>query len=411
MIDLQNLSFALKEHYTPERVREMIYKNNPLHALLPKYEDFTGKNLPTPVKFGNPQSRSANFVTAQNQALSSQIQGKSFVMTSVRDYAVANLDAETMLATKNDVGSFLRAATEVFDGAIHSITRSAAVAEYGDGSGSIGIVDAEPTVSAGSFSIQLDSPESVTNFEVGMSLQIYPPSSTTPRTSDGTQSVFSIVAVNRDTGVLTLSGSYSASGNIDASDRIMQQGDLNSKISGLAAWLPWTAPVAGDNFFGVDRSSDVTRLSGQRYDASGVPIEEALQQAIRRLEREGGQATHCFMNFNNWAKLQLSLGSKVLYGVQNPADAAHIGFRSILIQGSRGLVNVIADQNCPDNLFYLLQMDTWELFSRNAVPHTVEDDGLPLLRLAAADGVEGRYRYFANMRCFAPGWNLVGKLY
>ena len=410
-VNLTNYNFALKEHYTDAAVREMIYKNNPLHAMLPKMENFGGKNLPTPVKFGNPQSRSASFANAQAQAANSQIQGVSFTVTRVKDYALINLDSETMLASEGDINAFLEAATETIDGAIHTLTRSIAIAEYGDGSGSIGAVSATPANNASTFSIQLASAESVTNFEVGMTVNVYSAASGgVLRTSDGTQSSFAVAGVNRDTGLLTMTGTYSGSGTMVAGDVIVSQGDYGVKLKGLAAWLPLVAPTAGDNFFGVDRSADATRLAGIRFDARGLPIEEALQLAIKRQEREGGTASHCFMNFANWAKLELALGSKVIYATESAMDVPSIGFRGIVIQGTKGIVKVYADQNCPDDRFYLLQMDTWQLCSLGRAVAPAEDDGLPLLRQSNADGVEGRYRYYANLRCFAPGWNLVGRL-
>lgn len=409
--NLTNYNFALKEHYTDQRVREMIYKDNPLHALLPKMENFGGKNMPTPVKFGNPQSRSAVFATAQTQSATSGIAGISFVITRVRDYALATLDAETMMASEGDMNAFLEAATETFDGAIQTLTRSLAIAEYGDGSGVIGAVSVAPSANAGTFQIQLSSAESVTNFEIGMIVNVYSASvSGTLRTSDGTNNTFPIVGINRDSGLLTLTGTVNGSVTIAAADVIVAQGDYGVKLKGLAAWLPLVAPTTGDNFFGVDRSVDATRLSGVRYDARGIAIEEALQGAARRLEREGGRATHCFVNYANWSKLELSLGSKVIYTEATAQDAPQVGFRGISIQGTKGTIKVIADANCPDDRFYMLQLDTWELASLGRAVVVADDDGLHLLRQPTSDGVEGRYRYFAQLRCFAPGWNLVGRL-
>ena len=49
-----------------------------------------------------------------------------------------------------------------------------------------------------------------------------------------------------------------------------------TKLSGLGAWLPSSAPGSTDSFFGVNRSSDATRLGGIRFDGSSLPLEEAL---------------------------------------------------------------------------------------------------------------------------------------
>ena len=57
-LDITSFDAALKQHYTSDRIENMVYSDNPLLALLPKYEQFGGKNLPIPVIHGNPQAGS-----------------------------------------------------------------------------------------------------------------------------------------------------------------------------------------------------------------------------------------------------------------------------------------------------------------------------------------------------------------
>lgn len=45
-LDLTSFNSALKVHYTAQRIEDMVYSDNPLLAMLPKMEDFGGKNLP-----------------------------------------------------------------------------------------------------------------------------------------------------------------------------------------------------------------------------------------------------------------------------------------------------------------------------------------------------------------------------
>lgn len=42
-LDLTAYDAALKQHYTSERVKDLVYKNNPLFAMMPKYENFGGR--------------------------------------------------------------------------------------------------------------------------------------------------------------------------------------------------------------------------------------------------------------------------------------------------------------------------------------------------------------------------------
>ena len=193
-LDLTTFAAALKQHYTNDRVENMVYKNNPLLAMMPKMEQFGGKNLPIPIIYGNPQGRSAVFSTAQANKTSSQL--KDFVLTRSKDYSLASIDNETLEASKGNANAFLEAATVEIDGAIQSITRSLAIALYGTGSGSIG----QASNSTTGTSITLADVEEVTNFEVGMELVF--------STANGGGSIksgaISVVGVDRDSGVLTV---------------------------------------------------------------------------------------------------------------------------------------------------------------------------------------------------------------
>lgn len=409
-LDLTSFEFAMKQLYTDAAVRKLVYKDNPLHALLPKFENATGENIPTPLLYGNPQARSATFSVAKSQSANSSSKGVKFLVTRVKDYAIATVDGETMKASANDPGAFMSAASTEFDGALNSLTRSIATAEYGDGSGAMAQVAVEPTEAATTV-IQLLDSESVTNFEVGQVLNIWSAKTGgTQKNSDGTTTNLTVTAVNRDTGVVTLGSAYTSSGTIAANDYLFCQGDRGLKVKGLEAWLPATAPTAGDNFFGVDRSADPTRLAGVRFDGTGMPIEDALVQGIRRAEREGAKISHIFVNYRRWAELELSLGSKVVYAEASSQEVADVGFRGIRVQGSKNFVNVIADMNCPDNVAYALQMDTWQLLSLGRAVDFIEDDGKKILRQNDADGVEARMAYYAQLRCFAPGFNCRIKL-
>ena len=54
-LDLTSFDAALKQYYTDEKIYNMVYRDNPLLAMMPKREDFAGKNLPIPIIYGNPQ--------------------------------------------------------------------------------------------------------------------------------------------------------------------------------------------------------------------------------------------------------------------------------------------------------------------------------------------------------------------
>jgi len=401
-LDLGTVTQALKEHYKDLTVQELVYKDNPLLALMPKYERFGGQNMPIPLIFGNPQRRSANFGNGKGVTSTSSL-GR-FVLERVKDYSFASITGETIKATESDVDAFLRYATMEIDGAMHALSRSIAVSMYRDGTGSIGAVSG---ISAGV--ITLTNADDVTNFEVGMVLNIFAPLSTSSTDSrflkpnSGTQrnADMTITAVDRSAGTVTVSGTSSA---VTANDVICQKGDINLKLSGLEAWVPRVLDTHNQTLFSQNRSTDVSRLAGQRFDGSSQPIEEALIGGASIVSREGGNPNYCFMDFASFSNLEKALGSKVVYGEARARDV-DVGFSSIQIRGPKGTIQVVPDQNVQPNVAWMLQLDTWTFNTLGKAPQFLDYDGLEMLREASDDAYEVRLGYYGNVACNAPGYN------
>ena len=393
-LNLDNVTQALKEHYKPLTVKNMVYKDNPLLALMPKYERFGGENMPVPVQYGIANRRSADFATGQGLNTATEL--ARFVLTRVRDYSFASITGETIKATEGAADAFLKYATLEIDGAIQSLTRSLAVAMYADGSGQLG------TVTVAGTTLTMQKVDQITNIEVGMELNCA--ATATGAIRAGTTMV--VQSVDRDAGSFVVDNAGACTTN----DFIFQRGDAQNgagapkKISGLERWLPSTAPTAGDSFFSQDRSKDATRLAGIRFAGANQPIEEALISAASRLAREGGSPSHCFMNFANFSNLEKALGSKVVYDKVS-SDDADIGFQSLTIIGPKGPIQIVADQNCTPDVAYLLQMDTWTLNSLGDAPHILDLDGNRMLREASSDAYEVRVGFYGNIGCTAPGYN------
>lgn len=394
----------LKEYYTAQRVENMTYKDFPLFAMLPKDKNFYGKVLPLPIQIGNPQGRSAVFATAQANKTSSIY--KDFVLTRVRDYALASVDNETAEASENEKGAFIKALTREIDSAIHAATTSLAWALYGDGSGVIGQLDSSLSVLSGSV-IQLVNADDVVKFEIGQKLCFSAATTGSLRNSGATLSVLS---VNRDLGQLTMSAVLNTITGIAQGDYISVQGDWQAKVAGLAAWIPFVAPTSGDNFFSVDRSVDPTRLGGLRFDGSSFSIEEALVKGLTRCNREGGRPEVVMANYTDWSNLELALGSKVQYMVSEAYGRADIGFEGIQVKTNKGVSNVIADPFCPANYMYGLTVKTWKLFSLKEPVRILDLDGNKVLRDSTSDSVELRVGGYFQLGCDAPGHNVVIKI-
>lgn len=396
-IDVSSFSYALKQIYTNEKVQNLVYKDNPALALISKMENFGGQNLPIPLVYGNPQGRSQDFATAL--ANQTDTAGIKFLLTRQHDYAIAQFSNEVMMASQGDSYSFLEAAKLQMDGAIQTLSNAHATDIFRNGSGSRGQV--------GSFSgtlLTLSNAEDVVGFEVGMTLAV--------SATDGTGSVRSgtalISGVDRSAGTLTCAAGWStAISAIANADYIFVAGDYGAKCAGFGAWVPAVAPTS-TAFFGVDRTADITRLGGLRKDISAQPLEEGLIDGARLVAREGGSPDTIFMSFNRYAQLEKALGSKVQYiDVMANAD---IGFRGLQIQGPKAPIKVIPDRNCPDNTAFMMQMDTWKIYSLGKLAQIINGDGNQMLRTSTADAYQVRFASYFNLGCRAPGWNMNLKL-
>lgn len=400
--DLSAANAALKELYDDQKIQSLVYKNNPFMAMVPKFTEFGGKYMPLPVIFNTSQGRSATFANAQGNQTAAEV--IAFALTRAADYSIAQIDNQTMLASKTDKMAFINGATLVIDNAVRALTNSIATSLFRSGTGSIGKVG---TISSGV--ITLTNAGDVVNFERNMTLQANATDGGTPRATLGY-----VVAVDRTAGTVTVSatGFSGAAGTPvgwTTADFLLVQGDNNAKIKGLAGWLPTVAPTTGDNFFGTDRSVDPVRLAGVRYDGSAQNIEEALVDGSLLVAREGGTPDVCIMPFASYSALEKSLGAKAQYVTMS--GPAEIAFPGILINGANGQIKVFPDRSCPAKTAYLLTMDTWKLYSLGDAPHIARyADGLEMLRVSNADAAEVRVVSYAQLGCNAPGWNGVVQL-
>lgn len=414
---------ALKELYkdSDEFMKDLVYKKNPHLALVPKDESssgMAGKYMPVPLIYGAPQGRSATFSNAQGNQTAPAL--ASFFVYRVSNYELVTITNELLEATKDDIGAFVDEAKLNMDTGFRNISNDLAHDLYSDGSGSRGSIS---SIATGV--IVLVDPASVVQFEVGMSLVSYSVAGNV-YTQSTAGAIGYVIAVNRSSGTITVSATPGGSAGTPtnwstAFPFLGVQGDVAFgtltlttsflKVSGLGAWLPVVAPSSGDSFWGIDRSADVTRLAGVRFDGSAESIEEALIDASSLVAREGGQPEMCFTNFTSYAALEKSLGSKVQY-VDVKHDEADIAFAGIRVNAPYGPITVIPDRNCPSRIAYLLQMDVWKLRTLNKAPHilTYGMEGLEGLRVGNADALEIRIGYYGNLTCSAPGWNCVVQL-
>lgn len=395
------LGNVLKRKYDQKKFHQFAYTKAPLQGMMPKSEKFGGADSRISVRYAVPQGGSCTFATAQtNKTTSSDV---AFILTRKKDYQVAGITGEAMDVSEGDENTIFNGLKGEMDGSLRNISRSMAIQAYRNGGGARGKGDGAYSV-AGAV-ITLATPADITNFEVGMYIRLGSGDGLSGAVRAGTQ--LQVTALNRITGTITVGANVNTLTSAANTDWIFREGDFGLCASGLLGWLPTTAPTAGDNWYGVDRSVDTVRLAGTTFNGAGGNKEETLIDAIALTSREGADIDVCFVNTLDRADIVKSLGAKAIYEPVKSSDGV-VGYKALIIEGEDGPVKVVADVNCPKGNFFLLQNDTWTRKSAKGAPRYLKADGPEFLREAAADGYEWRIGAYWNIGCEAPGYNASG---
>lgn len=358
------------------------------------------------------------FANAQNQQTASDV--VSYFVYAIQDYQLVTITNLLMEQTKTNAGAFVDEASRTLDNGFRNISNNMAFELFSGGTASRGVISsAGVSYSAPTLTFTLSNPQQVVQFEVGMTLQATATDGgaalqNTPGTIDAIQ----ITSVNRGTGVISgtvVQGAPQSSWG--AGDYLQVLGDIGIGgastiagllgLSGLAAWVPVVDPPSNDNFWGVNRSADVTRLGGLRYNASAMSISEGLTSALAFGNREGAAFDLIIIDFVSYSTLINELGAKVQY-VQLEHDEVPVAFEAIHFHSAYGKIPVLADRSQPAQSANVVTTDTWKLRTLGKAPHilTYGMEGLEGLRVGNADALEIRIAYYGNVICSAPGYSM-----
>lgn len=413
---------ALKELYVDDKdyMKNIVYAKNPLLAMFPKNESpdgFAGKYIPVPLEYANPAGRAHVFANAQNQQTASSV--ISYFVYAIQDYQLVTITNLLMEQTKSNAGAFVDEASRTLDNGFRNLSNNMAFELFFGGTASRGIISsAGVTELAGVLTFTLANPQTVVQFEVGMTLQASATDGGAAITGGGSIVAAQVTAVNRGTGAITatvVQGTYAASWA--AGYYLQVLGDIGSAgastiagllgLSGLQAWVPASDPASSDNFWGVNRSADPTRLAGLRYNASAMTISEGITNALAFGNREGAAFDLIVLDFVSYSTLINELGAKVQY-VQLEHDEVEVAFEAIHFHSAYGKIPVLADRSCQAQTAWCLTLDSWKLRTLGKAPHilTYGMEGLEGLRVGNADALEIRIAYYGNVICSAPGYNM-----
>lgn len=388
-------------------------RKTPCYDKVPtKTDDFDGYELKFPFNQDVPVGVSPSFTKAKANPSSSTFDGWT-MGTRKKLYGFLTIDGEAMKAARKDIGAWLRLrqkeTNEIRD---YMKMVLGGHAWWGDGAGNIAQVSAV----AGSNPITtftLTNKRDSIKFHKNQRLEF-----ATTRTGGavlaggGANIVYKVTAINRGTGVITVSRVAGTTTDPAANDYVYLEGAYDAFPLGVAAFITSTDPgVSGvpTSLLGLTRTDDVTMKSGWRTDYQGSITETAKLLAADMGQYFDSQSTTMWLSRYNWFRLEQEQEATGRV-VRDQSAQARFGAPGLVLQTPEGDVTCVSDPYAPHDAFYFLNGETWETHHLDPLLHVIDDDGLAAIRQTDDDGIEIRLRHMGENLCQRPFMNGRGAI-
>lgn len=393
-VNLTTVDNAYKNYYQPGRVERIGYEEQPTLGQIAKQENFYGRRLEFDIQYESTQG-SADFATAMLYAAAPRY--ATFVVSRARYYLVTNFDNESMEAAEDNSGAYLDVKKEHTDGVLKATTERLGQGLFGNNGNSIGRANGI----VGSV-VTLLNAEDIKNYRVGMKLQSATTDGTSGAVKPGVATVSAVARTGTTTTVTADWTSIIGFTGTASGDFLFPAGDFGLGIFGFPSYIPAAAPSGGDSVFTFDRSVD-SRLSGCRYDGSGVNIADAVVKGLAQMRREAGSSAFdwAICSHDRFADLSLDLGAKAM---RDEAGTAEFGYDTIRVHNGGRVVKVTGDHNAAATDFWTLTKRTWIWKGLKKTPRFFTS-GTQYIIDPTADGLQARVGWRGNLLCTAPGFN------
>lgn len=403
---LTTFDFAMKERYTDDKVESLMFSSRPLFGRIAKDETLMGDQFIQPLIRTAPQGLTgtiANIATPVG-GTGGNVGGEKFVIPTGEYHAWVEIGDKVLKASRANPGAFLENKAAEIDNLYEQASDALALYAYSNGGFASG-----QRASAAVNVITLSSKDDVANFEVGMYVEASSADGASTLDALRVGSTF-VTAVDRENGTVTLSSAAAIAAFADG-DYLFRYGDFAGNTAvviykGLRAWISDTSAPAA--LYGVTRTTDVQRLSGSRLvsaDYTGFNIEERLQKLITRMtgRYRGPGPDDVYMHPEDFQTLALSLQTRGERTLTD--DSTDFGYNYLNVMAGGVSSKVFADRFCPQGTAFALRMNTWKIRSMLKLLHTLNGDGLTMLRKAATNDYQYRLVSYPLISCTAPGWN------
>jgi hypothetical protein len=390
---LTTVSNLFKTKYA--KVSENTYNSaNVFWGRVMKSYDFTGRQMFKPV----PQSFSGG-VGSGTLPTPNYENVEDAILTAKKVYATCSIDRETIKASANDEGSFVRATKHVVQKTVESYMRNASRIVFNGydattNTGSIAAGDGSTNVSGAGTSgnpylVTLVSTTKESNIEE-RDFWNYNAETT----------LLEVTAYNPSTNVVSLVGTsaglaaLSGAGPMLTTVFFYMQGSRGNDPMGLKSILRATT--------GSLYTIPVTRrwAAGALHDASGAGVTTDMMNAdMLEIERKSGKVPNMIVtSFTQYRKILNLLEDMKTYNL--PARSAdlkgNISFKGVEFMSSAGAIGIFPERFVDDDAIYYLNDNFIEICHRPG-HGWFDDDGTVFLRSSTADSYEARYGGYWEM--------------
>jgi hypothetical protein len=397
MAELTQVAYEsfLKEFYVGTVVADLVYKNHPWLAIVPKNPEVRGSVYPKPIRYANITGQAATFADAHaNQGPATR---DRWELTHIDNYAKATVANKVIELSLGSPAAFREALTDAVDSAYSAYGNDVhfeLLAKYAKGARA-----QVQTGGAASTTLTLGAGEA-RFFEVGMVLNH---SLAAQASLIGAPDEAIVESVDRIADTITLVGDFGT--GADDADFIYRSGDFDKKADSLPAWLPGSA-VTSDLFNAIDRTADSTRLAGVDASTGSVdgtaPYLDDLIKTGARLYREGSSPDICLFNPVTHAKLAFETEKRAARYVKVGATSGSLSFSALEIMTGAGAVPVVSDPGLAEEAVLMGEKSAVELFSAGGLPRMFKKDGSFYHREETADNLAFYLFGFYNQCIQAP---------
>jgi len=383
----------LKVRYPDGKLPNASYKNFKYVAQVTKNESDGSDSRALALQHEYPQGSSSLF----SVALGSLKQGtySRFTLTRVEHFGIARIKGQALKAAEGDENALVDLWKNETDGASKTELMNHEIYAFGNGSGALGKISTGVTGTTVTLTVASDT----ARFALGMRVGAVSTNTLSPTVRTG---YATITGIDRAGGTLTIAANWNATiSGIANNDYLVRAGDEASGgtaavIVGLGGWV--VGGTSPGTLFSLNRNTDPVRLSGQSYDATGAPLEEAIQEGEALSAQQGGTGDKVlWCHVRDFANLKKSLGTKVTYPRTTvKGTMAGVSFTGVQVEGDDGNITIITSPFIDRNTAFLLPDDAAVLYSVGPAPHLQNYDKADFLRVSGDDAQEVRFASYVQ---------------